>query len=90
MQIAILVILIILGLAVQYVVIKAAVVYGTQETYNNIDKYNFSQTRRAVKEGIIEALKEGDNAFMKELGSVIRDAVKSAADEGNVSVSIND
>ena len=80
MQIAILVILIILGLAVQYVVIKAAVVYGTQETYNTMDKYNFSQMRRAVKEGILEALKEGDNKFMSELQNTITDAVKSATE----------
>jgi len=88
MQITIIVISIILGLAVQYAIIKAAVVNGTQETYNSIDKYNFSQMRRAVKEGIIEAMKErdkkeGENQVLIALGNTIQEAIKAAAEQAN-------
>jgi len=87
MQIFIIVASVILGIIIQYFIIKTAVVSGTQETYNNVDMYNHSQMRKAVKEGILEAMKIGDSKFMAELQAAIKDAIKAAANEADSPVS---
>jgi len=87
MQVFIVVAATILGLIIQYFIIKLAVVNGTQETFNSIDKYNHSQMRKAVKEGILEAMKVGDSQFTAELRDTIAAAIKKAADEAESPVS---
>jgi len=87
MQVFIVIAATILGLIIQYFIIKAAVASGTKETYSNIDKYNHSQMRKAVKEGILEAMKVGDSNFMAELHKTIAAAIKTAADEADSPVS---
>ena len=83
MQVFLVILFVIVGLVVQYILIKTAVVYGTKETYNDLDLYNHTQRRRAVKEGIKEALADDDGKLLKELQEMITSAIKAAQQNDN-------
>ncbi|MCL2360377.1 MAG: hypothetical protein FWC73_01025 [Defluviitaleaceae bacterium] len=81
MQVFLVIIFVILGLIVQYFLIKAAVAGGIKEMYDELDLYNHSQRRRAVKEGIKEALSDDDNKLLKELQDMFKNAILEASQE---------
>jgi len=82
MQVFLVILFCILGLVIQYFLIKIAVANGSRETYNDIELYNHVQMRKAVKNGIKEALADDDSKLLKELQDTITKAIKSANDQG--------
>jgi len=70
----------VIGLAIQYLIMKAAVFYGTIEAMTKLDQHNQAQMKEAVYDGVKAAIAEGENQFLIGLHNTIQDAIKAASE----------
>ncbi|MCL2527102.1 MAG: hypothetical protein FWE42_01695 [Defluviitaleaceae bacterium] len=81
MELFITILFVLVGLIIQYFIIKAAVRNGTTEAQAQLDHHLYMQMKRAVADGTKAALTEGENPFLISLHNTIQDAVTAAAEK---------